>query len=94
MGVLYFSQTAKAVRRWGAGICLWLVWISGTVDSSLGNGLDYPLKWLLEKTHRVSRMLLKHKPTHGHSEGWHQNSSQEKNENIWPWRGAESLELL
>ena len=56
--------------------------ISGTEESSLRNGLDHPPKWLLEKTHGVSRTRLQPKPTHGDREGQHQESSEEKNEHI------------
>lgn len=61
LGSFCLRQTAQAgsheVRGFASGLG-----ISGCVESSLGNGLDYPLRRLLEKTHRSSRTFLKHKP--------------------------------
>lgn len=45
------------------------LWLSGSVDSCLGNGWDCALRWLSEKTHSVKqKTLMKHKPARDNRE--------------------------
>lgn len=60
-GELMFQPACKSCRK---ARCrnLPLAWGSVAMWIPLRNGLDSPLRWLLEKIHKVSRTLLKHKP--------------------------------
>lgn len=61
LGSFCLRHTAEARSNWVRGFASGLK-ISGSVESGLGNGLEYPLSQLSEKTHGGSRAFLKHKP--------------------------------